>query len=87
LGATTAGIVLLLSRDFLKLVLLSFVVASPLAWYFVHQWLQSFAYRAPFSIWIIVSGCALAFVIAFLTISIQAIKVAQANPVKSLRTE
>jgi putative ABC transport system permease protein len=87
LGASTPGIVLLLSKDFLKLVLLSFLVASPLAWYFVHRWMQGFAYRAPFSVWIIVSGCLLALLIAFLTISIQATKVALSNPVKNLRTE
>lgn len=87
LGASTAGIVLLLSRDFLKLVVFSFLIAAPLAWYFVHQWLQGFAYRAAFSVWIILSGCTLALLIAFLTISIQSVKVALSNPVKNLRTE
>jgi putative ABC transport system permease protein len=87
LGASTAGIVSLLSKDFLKLVVLSFVVASPLAWYFVNSWLQSFAYRAPFTIWIVLTGWGIALLIAFLTISIQALKVALANPVKNLRTE
>jgi putative ABC transport system permease protein len=87
LGASTAGIVGLLSKDFIKLVLLSFLVASPLAWYFINQWLQNFAYRAPFSIWILVTGWSMALLIAFLTISIQSIKVALANPVDSLRTE
>jgi putative ABC transport system permease protein len=87
LGASTVGIVLLLSRDFLKLVVFSFLIAAPLGWYFVHQWLQDFAYRAPFSVWIILLGCMLALLIAFLTISIQSIKVALSNPVKNLRTE
>jgi putative ABC transport system permease protein len=87
LGASTAGIVSLLSKDFLKLVVLSFVVASPLAWYFVNNWLQSFAYRAPFTIWIVLAGWGLALLIAFFTISIQALKVALTNPVKNLRTE
>lgn len=87
LGASTAGIVSLLSKDFLKLVVLSFLVASPLAWYFVNNWLQSFAYRAPFTIWIVLTGWALALLIAFFTISIQALKVALTNPVKNLRTE
>jgi putative ABC transport system permease protein len=87
LGASTSGIVLLLSKDFLKLVMLSFVVATPLAWYFVNQWLKGFAYRVPFTVWIILGGCTLALCIAFLTIAIQAVKVALANPVKNLRTE
>jgi putative ABC transport system permease protein len=71
----------------LKLVLLSFLVASPLAWYFMHNWLQNFAYKAPFSIWVILVGWGIAFLIAFLTISIQAVRVALTNPVKNLRTE
>jgi len=87
LGASTSGIVTLLSKDFLKLVLISFFVASPLAWYFINKWLENFAYKAPFTIWIIVAGCGIAFLIAFLTISIQSIKVALTNPVKNLRTE
>ena len=87
LGASTAGIVSLLSKDFLKLVIISFLVASPLAWYFVNSWLESFAYRAPFSIWIVIAGWGLALLIAFLTISIQAIKVALSNPVNNLRKE
>ena len=87
LGASTTGIVSLLSKDFLKLVVLSFLVASPLAWYFMNNWLQNFAYKAPFSIWIVIVGWSIAFGIAFLTISIQAVKVALTNPVKNLRTE
>jgi putative ABC transport system permease protein len=87
LGATTAGIVSLLSKDFLKLVVVSFLVASPLAWYFINQWLEDFAYKAPFTIWIVMAGWGIALLIAFLTISIQAIKAALSNPVKNLRTE
>jgi putative ABC transport system permease protein len=87
LGATAAGIVSLLSKDFLKLVFISFFVATPIAWYFINKWLQGFAYRAPFSIWMILMACAIALVIAFLTISIQAVKAALMNPVTNLRTE
>ena len=87
LGASTTGIVSLLSKDFLKLVVLSFLVASPLAWYFMHNWLQNFAYKSPFSIWVVLAGWGIAFLIAFLTISIQAVRVALTNPVKNLRTE
>jgi putative ABC transport system permease protein len=87
LGASNAGIVALLSKDFLMLVIISLLIASPVAWYFINHWLESFAYRAPFSIWIILSAWITAFLIAFFTISIQAIKVAISNPVKNLRTE
>jgi len=87
LGASTIGIVSLLSKDFLKLVSISFLVASPLAWYFIHKWLEDFAYKAPFTIWIVIAGWFLALLIAFLTISIQAVKVALTNPVQNLRTE
>jgi putative ABC transport system permease protein len=87
LGASTAGIVSLLSKDFLRLVVISFVVASPLAWYFIHKWLEGFAYRAPFTIWIILAGWLVALLVAFFTISIQAVKAALTNPVKNLRTE
>jgi putative ABC transport system permease protein len=87
LGASVPGILSLLSKDFLKLVMISFIVAAPLAWYFINKWLQNFAYKAPFTIWIILAGCLLALLIAFVTISIQALKVALSNPVKNLRTE
>ena len=87
LGASTGGLVTLLSKDFLMLVLISFVIASPLAWYFINKWLEDFAYKAPFTVWIVLLGCSIAFLIAFLTISVQAIKVALTNPVKNLRTE
>src|SRR3954451_14956 len=83
LCASNVGIVSLLSKDFLKLVVISFFIASPIAWYFINHWLESFAYRAPFSIWIIFSAWITAFMIAFFTISIQAIKVAISNPVKN----
>jgi putative ABC transport system permease protein len=87
LGASTPGIVSLLSKDFLKLVLISFTIASPLAYYFIQKWLQSFAYRAPFTVWIILIAWSAALLIAFLTIAIQSIKAAMVNPVKSLRSE
>ncbi|MDB5229423.1 MAG: antimicrobial peptide transporter permease [Chitinophagaceae bacterium] len=87
LGASTSGIVGLLSKDFLKLVFISSLIASPLAWYFINRWLEGFAYRTPFTIWIVVASCMIAFVIAFLTISIQAIQAALSNPVNNLRTE
>lgn len=87
LGASVTGIVALLSKDFLKLVLIAIVIASPIAWYIMHKWLQDFAYRINIEWWIFLLAGIIATVIAFLTISYQAIKTANSNPVKSLRTE
>jgi len=87
LGASVAGIVALLSKDFLKLVLVAIVIATPLSWYAMHKWLQDFAYRIDISWWIFLVAGIIALLIAFITISFQAIKTANSNPVKSLRTE
>jgi putative ABC transport system permease protein len=87
LGASVAGIAALLSKDFLKLVIVAFVIASPIAWYLMHKWLQDFAYRISIGWWVFAVVGLLAVLIALLTVSFQAIKAAVANPVKSLRTE
>jgi putative ABC transport system permease protein len=87
MGASVQGIVNLLSKEFLTLVMLSFVIAMPLAWYFMHQWLKDFAYRTDINWWVFVLAGMLALMIAIITVSFQAIKAAIANPVKSLRTE
>jgi putative ABC transport system permease protein len=87
LGASVSGIVQLLAKDFIKLVLVSIAIASPLAWYFMHKWLQDFAYKINISWWVFAMAGIMAMVIAFVTISFQAIKAALANPVKSLRSE
>jgi putative ABC transport system permease protein len=87
LGASVAGIVALLSKDFLKLVGISIIIASPLAWFVMHKWLQDFAYRINISWVVFAITTAIALLIALLTISFQAIRAAIANPVKSLRTE
>ncbi len=87
LGASVTGIILLLSRDFLKLVLLAFVIAAPIAWYAMDQWLINFAYRIDISANVFIVAGLAALVIALLTVSFQAIKAALANPVKSLRSE
>ena len=87
LGASVPNIVMLLSKDFIKLIFIAFVIASPVAWYIMHNWLQDFAYRINISWWIFFGAGLLAVVIALATISFQAIKAAIANPVKSLRTE
>lgn len=87
LGATVPGIVNMLSRDFIILVIISFFIASPLAYWFMHSWLKDFAYRIDISWWIFVIAGVLASVIALGTISFQAIRAALSNPVKSLRSE
>jgi putative ABC transport system permease protein len=87
LGASVSNIVLLLSKSFLKLILLSAIVAFPLAWWAMHTWLQDFAFRVNMGWWIFILAGASALLIALTTISFQAIKAAIANPIKSLRTE
>jgi putative ABC transport system permease protein len=87
LGANVAHIVGMISKDFLKLVLIASVIAFPVAWWAMNKWLQDFAYRVSISWWIFFAAGLLAVVIALATISFQAIKAAMANPVKSLRTE
>jgi putative ABC transport system permease protein len=82
-----SGIINLLSKEFLTLVVLSFFIAMPVAWYFMHSWLQDFAYRTKISWWVFVLAGSIAVLIAVFTVSFQAIKAAIANPVKSLRTE
>jgi putative ABC transport system permease protein len=87
LGATVINITSMLSKDFLILVLLALVLASPIAWYLMSQWLQDFAYRTNISWWVFIIAGLGALGIAMVTVSFQAIKAAIANPVKSLRTE
>jgi putative ABC transport system permease protein len=87
MGASVSNIVNLLSKDFLKLVCISFLIAAPLAWYFMHGWLKDFAYRININWWIFLIAGVTAVLIALFTISFQAIKAAVANPVKSLRSE
>ncbi|HEV7781898.1 MAG TPA: ABC transporter permease, partial [Chitinophagaceae bacterium] len=81
------GLVGLLSKDFIRLVLISAVLAFPLAWWYMHKWLQDFAYRITIGWWVFMAAGVTALLIALLTVSFQAIKAAVANPVKSLRTE
>lgn len=87
MGASAGSIVALLSKDFLKLIVIALLMASPIAWYFMNNWLQDFAYRINISWWMFVLAGLIAIVIALITVSFQAIKTAIANPVKSLRTE
>jgi ABC-type antimicrobial peptide transport system permease subunit len=87
LGAGTAGITALLSKDFLVLVAIASVIAFPIAWWSMNNWLQNYAYRIDINWWIFIVAAAIAMVIALATVSFQAIRAAIANPVKSLRTE
>jgi putative ABC transport system permease protein len=87
LGASLTGIVSLLSKDFLKLVVIALLIASPVAWYFMHKWLQDFAYRINIGWYVFIITGIVAILIALITICFHAIKAAVANPVKSLRTE
>jgi len=87
LGASLQNLVLLLSKDFLKYVLIAALIGLPLSWFSVYKWLQGYAYRINISWWIFVLTVLAAMLIAFVTVSFQAIKAAMANPVKSLRSE
>jgi putative ABC transport system permease protein len=87
LGASVSGIVSMLSEGFVKLVFIAALIAFPVAWWAMHQWLQDFVYRISIGWWVFAAAAAIALLIALITISSQAIKAAIANPVKSLRTE
>jgi putative ABC transport system permease protein len=87
MGASVQHIVGLLSRHFIKLVLIAIVIAWPLAWWVLHRWLQDYAYRIDISWWVFVLAGVIALLIALMTVSILAVKAAMANPVESLRTE
>lgn len=87
LGASTVGIVGLLSKDFLKLVIIAFIIASPFAYFFMDNWLQDFAYRINIDWWVFVLAGLVAVTLAFLTVGFQSMKAAMANPVESLRSE
>ena len=87
LGASASSIVYLFSREFILLIAVAFAIATPLAWYYMHKWLQDYAYRITINWWIFILGGIAAIVIALVTISFQAVKAASANPVKSLKIE
>jgi putative ABC transport system permease protein len=87
LGATAGSIVYLFSKEFIILIAIAFAIATPIAWYYMHQWLQGYVYRINISLWLFAAGGLVAIIIALATISFQAIKAAKANPVKSLRSE
>jgi putative ABC transport system permease protein len=87
LGASVTGIVQLLSKDFLRLVIIAIVIATPIAWFVMNKWLQAFVYRVSLSWWMFALAGVLALFIALFTVSFQSVKAALANPIKSLRSE
>ncbi len=87
LGASTLGITSLLAKDFLKLVIIAIIIASPIAYYFMDKWLADFAYRIDIQWWMFVAAGVGAIVVATCTVAIQSAKAALANPVESLRSE
>lgn len=87
LGATTSTIVMMLSKDFIRLVFVSIVVALPIAYFFAQEWLAQFAYKINLNAWIFVGAAMISLVIAWLTVSSQALRAANANPAKSLKNE
>ncbi len=87
LGASVGAIAGMLSKEYLKLVLIAILIASPIAWYFTHQWLQDYAYRISVGWWVFVAAGLIALLISLATVSFQAIRTAMQNPVKALRTE
>jgi putative ABC transport system permease protein len=87
LGSSVAGIVALFSKDFIKLIGIGFIIAVPLTYYAITQWLQNFAYQIEVHWWVFAFAGLLVLLIALLTISFQSIKAALANPIKSLRNE
>ncbi len=87
LGANVSGLFALLSKEFLQLVIIALVIASPLAWWAMNKWLENYNYRTDISWWVFAIAGLLAVMIALVTVSFQAIKAAMANPVKSLRAE
>jgi putative ABC transport system permease protein len=87
LGATVSQVVVLLSGDFLKLVIIAFIIAAPVSWIVMNKWLQDFAYRVSIEWWMFAAAGFAALLIALITVSFQSIKTAVKNPVESLRTE
>jgi putative ABC transport system permease protein len=87
LGASVGSIVALLSKDFIKLVVIALFIAAPIGWYFMNKWLEDFAYRIDIGWWVFAVAGLFAIIIAFATISLHATKAALANPTNNLRTE
>jgi putative ABC transport system permease protein len=87
LGASVINITLLLSHDFIRLIVIALLIASPISWLLMHNWLNNFAYRINIPVWVFVSSGLAAMFIALVTISFQSVKAAIANPVRNLKAE
>ena len=87
IGASVPGITMMLTLDFLKLVALAVLIGAPLAWWLSGRWIENYPYRTELHIWIFLAAGAIAFIIALLTVSIQAVQAARSNPVESLKAE
>src|SRR5690606_3692049 len=87
LGASLVGVIRLLSIDFVRLVVVAFLIASPISWWAMNNWLQDFSYRVAIESWVFLLAGGLSILIAFLTIAYHALKIARMNPVKSLKDE
>ncbi|MDX1585381.1 MAG: FtsX-like permease family protein, partial [Balneolaceae bacterium] len=87
LGASPAGIIMLVNREFTKLVLAGFIIAAPIAWYAMNSWLQDFAYKTDITLWIFLLAGAVTLAIAWLTVSYHSVKATLINPIESLRNE
>ena len=86
-GASVANIIQLISNDFIRLVVMAFLIACPIAWFAMDTWLQNFAYRIDMEWWVFLASGAIAIIIAAITVSFQSIKAAMTNPVKALKYE
>jgi len=87
LGASVSNINMMLSKEFLKLIIIAVLISFPVTWYAMHKWLQDFAYRINIQWWVFVMAGVIALLVAAFTISFQSIKAALSNPVNSLRSE
>jgi putative ABC transport system permease protein len=87
LGASVSGVTALMSKDFLRLVFISILIGSPIAWWAMNKWLLDFSYRTPITWWMFVLAGGVALLIALITVSFQSVKAALMNPVKALRSE
>ena len=87
LGANISEIIMLISKDFLYLVIIASAIASPIAWYLSHKWLEDFAYRISIQWWVFIAAGGASLIVAGVTVSIQSLKSALVNPVKSLKSE
>ena len=87
LGASIANILIMLSKDFIALVIISITIASPITWYFMNNWLQDFVYRIKISWWMFAAAGLMVILIVIISVSYQVVKAATANPVKTLRYE